>query len=390
MNTRVGVDTDELAARDAFRASVRRFVEREIAPHVDAWDEASSFPRELYVKAADAGLIGLGYPEHLGGTPAPMAWRLIATEEVARAGSGGLLASLFSHSIGLPPVIAHGSDALQRRIVPDVLAGTKIAALAITEPGAGSDVARLACRARRDGADWVIDGEKAFITNSGTPITSVVTVTAVTGSDGARPAISTIIVPSGTPGMEVAPPYRKMGWHASDTHAIILRDCRVPEANLLGPLGKGLAQFLAVLDDGRIAIAALAVGLAQACLEQSVEYAGERFAFGAPIGARQGVAFRCADLAVMVENARLLTYKAAWLKDTGRPFKQAAAMAKLYATEAAVDSARHATQIFGGAGFMDETPVSRFYRDAKILEIGEGTSEIQRVVIGRELGLPVR
>ncbi len=202
--------------------------------------------------------------------------------------------------------------------------------------------------------------------------------------------ITAIVVPAETPGFHVEPAYRKMGWHASDTHPLRFDSCRVPVANTLGPEGAGFRQFLAILDDGRIAIAALAVGLAQACLEQSVQYAGERVAFGAPIGAHQGVAFRCADLAVMVENARLLTYKAAWLKDSGRPFKQAAAMAKLYATEAAVDAARHATQIFGGAGFMDETPVSRFYRDAKVLEIGEGTSEIQRLVIGRELGLPVR
>ena len=233
----------------------------------------------------------------------------------------------------------------------------------------------------------MIDGAKAFITNSGTPITSLVTVTARTG---AAREITAIIVPSGTPGFTVEPAYRKMGWHASDTHPLSFDDCRVPVEHTLGAEGDGFRQFLATLDDGRIAIAALAVGLAQACLEQSVAYAGERMAFGTPIGANQGVAFRCADLAVMVENARLLTYKAAWLKDVGRPFKQAAAMAKLYATEAAVDAARHATQIFGGAGFIDETPVSRFYRDAKILEIGEGTSEIQRLVIGRELGLPVR
>jgi butyryl-CoA dehydrogenase len=232
----------------------------------------------------------------------------------------------------------------------------------------------------------VIDGEKSFITNSGTPITTLVTVTARTGAVG---EITTIVVPSGTPGLEVGPPYRKMGWHASDTHPLRFDSCRVAVGNTLGAPGNGFRQFLSMLDDGRIALAALAVGLAQACLEQSVRYAGERTAFGRPIGANQGVAFRCADLAVMVETARLLTYKAAWLKDTGRPFKQAAAMAKLQSTEAAVDATRHATQIFGGSGYIDETAVSRFYRDAKILEIGEGTSEIQRIVIGRELGLPV-
>jgi butyryl-CoA dehydrogenase len=212
----------------------------------------------------------------------------------------------------------------------------------------------------------------------------------VTARTDARRDVTAIIVPSGTPGFTVEPAYRKMGWHASDTHALTFTDCRVPLANTLGVEGDGLRQFLAILDDGRIAIAALAVGVAQACLEHSVRYAGERVAFGVPIGANQGVAFRCADLAVMVESARLLTYKAAWLKDVGRPYKQAAAMAKLYASEAAVDATRHATQVFGGAGVLDETPVSRFYRDAKVLEIGEGTSEIQRLVIGRELGLPVR
>jgi alkylation response protein AidB-like acyl-CoA dehydrogenase len=231
----------------------------------------------------------------------------------------------------------------------------------------------------------VIDGSKAFITNSGTPITSIITVTART----APGEISALIVPVGTPGLVVEPPYRKMGWHASDTHGLTFDGCRVPEANLLGPRGAGFKQFLAILDDGRIAIAALAVGLAQACLDESVAYAQSRNAFGGPIGRYQAVAFKCADLAVMVENARLLTYKAAWLKDSGRPFKQAAAMAKVYATEAAVTATREATQIFGGYGFVDETPVSRFYRDAKILEIGEGTSEVQRLVISRCLGLPV-
>jgi butyryl-CoA dehydrogenase len=237
----------------------------------------------------------------------------------------------------------------------------------------------------------VINGEKAFITNSGTAITSLVTVAVRTDPPGSAgpPEISTIIVPAGTPGLEVQPPYRKMGWHASDTHGLTFTDCRVPAGNLLGERGRGLANFLATLDDGRLAIAALALGTIEACLELSVAYARDRTAFGRPIGANQAIAFKCADLAVMAENARSLVYKAAWLKDMGRPFKKAAAMAKLYATEGAVTATREATQIFGGYGFIDETPVSRFYRDAKILEIGEGTSEIQRLVISRELGLPV-
>jgi alkylation response protein AidB-like acyl-CoA dehydrogenase len=231
----------------------------------------------------------------------------------------------------------------------------------------------------------VLNGEKAFITNSGTDITSLVTVTARTGPG----EISAIIVPAGTDGFEVQPPYRKMGWHASDTHGLTFTDCRVPEEHLLGARGAGFKQFLAILDEGRIAIAALAVGTIQACLEQATQYAKDRNAFGKPIGKNQAVAFKCADLAVMAENARLLTYRAAWLKDHHRPFKKEAAIAKLYATESAVTATREATQIFGGYGFMDETPVSRMYRDSKILEIGEGTSEIQRLVISRELGLPV-
>jgi alkylation response protein AidB-like acyl-CoA dehydrogenase len=248
-----------------------------------------------------------------------------------------------------------------------------------------------------DGDGWVLDGAKAFITNSGTALTSVVTVTARTGArpDG-RPEISTIMVPAGTPGFTVDPPYRKLGWHASDTHGLSFAGCRVPTDHLLGERGRGFQQFLAILDDGRIAISALAVGLAQACLDASLEYAATRVAFGRPIGANQGVSFAVADLAVAVEAARLLTYKAAWLKDehtAGRrslaQVKQAAAIAKLHSSAAAVDATRVATQVFGGAGFVEEYPVARFYRDAKILEIGEGTSEVQRLVIARGLGLPV-
>jgi butyryl-CoA dehydrogenase len=231
----------------------------------------------------------------------------------------------------------------------------------------------------------VINGEKAFITNSGTPITSVVTVTALTGPG----EISAILVPSGTPGFEVQPPYRKMGWHASDTHGLTFVECRVPEANLLGRRGRGFAQFLEILDEGRIAIAALAVGVIQRCVDDSVAYASERQTFGRPIGSNQAVAFRCADMQVALAAARRLTYHAAWLCDQGKPFKNEAAVAKLFATEAAIDATRSATQVFGGYGFMDETPVSRQYRDAKILEIGEGTSEVQRLIIARSLGLRV-
>jgi butyryl-CoA dehydrogenase len=287
--------------------------------------------------------------------------------------------------LGINPINEFGTDEQKRRWLPDLLDGKTVAGFGLTEPEAGSDAAATRTRATLDGDEWVIDGAKSFITNSGTAITSLVTVTARTGPD----EISTIIVPAGTPGFTVEPAYRKMGWHASDTHGLVLADCRVPADHLLGDQGRGFHQFLSTLDDGRIAIAALAVGVLQACLEESLRYANDRVTFGKPIGSYQAIAFKISDLEVATEAARLLTYKAAWLKDTGRPFKQAAAVAKLYATEAAVTATREATQIFGGAGFMDETLVARHYRDAKVLEIGEGTSEIQRLVIARGLGLPV-
>jgi short-chain 2-methylacyl-CoA dehydrogenase len=265
------------------------------------------------------------------------------------------------------------------------MAGRALAAFGLTEPDAGSDAGATRTRAAADGDEWVLNGAKAFITNSGTPITSVITVTA----RSAEGEISSFLVPTGTPGLGVLPPLHKLGWHASDTHDVVLDDCRVPQDALLGERGAGFKNFLSILDDGRIAISALALGCAQACLDHSVAYAKERSAFGGPIGRFQAIAFALADLAVAVENARNLTYKAAFVKRSGRPFRQLAAMAKLYSTEAAVSATRVATQVFGGAGFMEESPVARFYRDAKILEIGEGTSEIQRLVISRGLGLPV-
>ncbi|HEX6167249.1 MAG TPA: acyl-CoA dehydrogenase family protein, partial [Acidimicrobiales bacterium] len=301
--------------------------------------------------------------------------------------------------LGANPIYRFGTEDQRQRWLPDLCAGRALGGFGLTEPDAGSDAGGTRTTARLERGDpdggsgegeWVIDGEKAFITNSGTDITSLVTVTARTGASGAgTPEISAIVVPAGTPGFTVQPPYRKMGWHASDTHGLAFSDCRVPAGNLLGERGRGLSQFLQVLDEGRVAIAALAVGVIRCCLEQAVAYAGERQAFGRPIGANQAVAFACSDLAVMAENASLLTYQAAWRRDTGRPFTREAAMAKLYATESAVTATRIATQVFGGYGFMDETPVARHYRDAKILEIGEGTSEVQRLIIARGLGLPV-
>jgi alkylation response protein AidB-like acyl-CoA dehydrogenase len=372
---------------EAFRKVVRDFAEREIAPHVEAWDRDHTFPVDTVLAMGELGLFGLPFPAEYGGSESDFTTVCIAIEELGRVDSSMAITLSAGVGLGANPIYTFGSEEQRQRWLPDLCAGRALGAFGLTEPDAGSDAGATATKARRDDAtgEWVVDGAKAFITNSGTPITSVITVTARTGPG----AISAIVVPAGTPGLTVEPAYRKMGWHASDTHGLRFEDCRVPEDHLLGPEGAGFKQFLAILDDGRVAIAALAVGLAQACLDHSVAYAKERQAFGGPIGRYQAVAFKCADLAVMVENARNLTYKAAWLKDQGRPFKQAAAMAKLYATEAAVTATREATQIFGGYGFIDETPVSRFYRDAKILEIGEGTSEIQRLVISRELGLPV-
>jgi len=379
------VDFDPSPEHVAFRKVVREFAEAEIAPHAAEWDREHHFPVDVVRKMGDLGLFGLPFPEEYGGSGSGLLTLCLAIEEIARVDASMAITLEAGVSLGANPIHRFGSEEQKARWLPDLVAGRALGAFGLTEPEAGSDAGATRTRAELDGDEWVINGEKVFITNSGTPITSLVTVTARTG-----PAeISAIVVPSGTPGLLVEPAYRKMGWHASDTHGLRFEDCRVPAGNLLGERGRGFRQFLAILDEGRVAIAAMAVGIAQGCLEQSVAYAGERLAFGRPIGANQGVAFRCADMAVAVEGARLLTYRAAWLHDRGRPFRQEAAVAKLYASEIAVDATRHATQIFGGYGYVDETPVSRFYRDAKVLEIGEGTSEIQRLVIARGLGLPL-
>ena len=337
----------------------------------------------------ELGLFGLVVPEAYGGSGADFTSLCVAIEELGRVDQSIGITLEAGVGLGINPILTFGTDEQKQTWLPDLVAGRALAGFGLTEPEAGSDAGATRTRAVLDGSEWVVDGAKAFITNSGTAITSVVTVTAKTGDR----EISSIMIPSGTPGLTVEPPYDKLGWHISDTHGLTFAGCRVPVGNLLGQPGQGFRQFLAVLDDGRIAIAALAVGLAQGCLDHSVRYANERHTFGAPIGSRQGVAFQLADLAVSVEAARLLTYKAAALKDAGRPaaqIKQAAAMAKLYASEAAVAATRTATQVFGGNGFMEEYPVARFYRDAKILEIGEGTSEVQRILIARGLGLPLR
>jgi short/branched chain acyl-CoA dehydrogenase len=373
---------------ESFRKVVRDFAEREIAPHVAQWDRDHHFPVDVVHAMGELGLFGLAVPEEYGGSGGDFTSVCVAIEELGRVDQSIGITLEAGMGLGINPILTFGTEAQKLQWIPDLAAGRTIAGFGLTEPEAGSDAGATKTRAVLDNGEWVINGAKAFITNSGTDITSLVTVTAKTGEG----EISAIIVPRGTPGLIVEPPYDKLGWHISDTHGLTFDDCRVPEANLLGERGRGFKQFLAVLDDGRIAISALAVGLAQACLDLSVKYAKERTTFGTPIGAKQGIAFQLSDLAVSVEAARLLTYKAAALKDAGRSakdIKQAAAIAKLYSTEAAVVATRVATQVFGGNGFMEEFPVARFYRDAKILEIGEGTSEVQRMLIARGLGLPV-
>ena len=373
--------------QEAFRAVVRDFAEAEIAPYAEQWDEQHVFPTDVVLRMGELGLFGLPFPEEYGGGGADLSTLCLAIEELARVDHSMAITLEAGVGLGANPIHRFGTEQQKQRWLPDLCAGRALGAFGLTEPEAGSDAGGTRTKATLDEAsgEWVIDGEKAFITNSGTPITSIITVTARTGPG----EITAIVVPAGTSGLTVQPPYRKMGWHASDTHGLTFDGCRVPADHLLGERGRGFAQFLAILDEGRIAIGALAVGAIQACLELSTQYAKDRNAFGRPIGANQGVAFKCADLAVMAASARLLVYDAAWRRDTGRPYRREAAMAKLYATEAAVTATRAATQVFGGYGFIDETPVSRFYRDAKILEIGEGTSEVQRLVIARDLGLPV-
>jgi butyryl-CoA dehydrogenase len=385
--------TDE---QDALRRVVREFAEGEIAPHAERWDRDHHFPVDVVRQMGDLGLFGIPFPEEYGGGGGDLSLLCVAIEEIARVDHSMAITLEAAVGLGATPIYRFGDEEQRHRWLPDLCAGRALGAFALTEPEAGSDAgagrttavvddATTNARMDEDTGDWIINGEKAFITNSGTELTSVITVAARTGPG----EVSALIVPAGSAGLEVLPAYRKMGWHASDTHGLSFVDCRVPQANLLGTRGRGIAQLLQVLDEGRIAISALATGCIQACLDHSVRYANDRVAFGRPIGANQGLAFQCADLAVMAETARLLTYQAAWLYDTGKPSKKAASIAKLYTSEAAVSATRIATQVFGGYGFMDETPVSRFYRDAKILEIGEGTSEIQRLVISRELGLPV-
>ena len=381
------------AEHESFRHSVREFANAEIAPNIAAWDKAHHFPIDVVGRMGELGLFGLTAPEEFGGAGGDFTSLCVAIEELGRVDQAIGITLEAAVGLGISPILTFGSQEQKDRWLPDLVAGKALAGFGLTEPGAGSDAGATKTRAVLDGGDWVVNGSKQFITNSGSDITSLVTVTARTGDrEGGRPEISTIMIPAGTPGFVAEPAYDKLGWHCSDTHPLTFTDARVPEGNLLGERGRGFAQFLATLDDGRIAIAALAVGCIQACLELCTAYSLDRTTFGKPIGAKQGVAFQIADIAVMAEASRALTYKAAAMKDAGAPMKdvkQAAAIAKLYTSESAVTATRIATQVFGGYGFMEEYPVARFYRDAKILEIGEGTSEVQRMLIARNLGLPV-
>ena len=385
---------------EEFRRSVREFAQAEIAPYAARWDKDHHFPVDVVQRMGKLGLFGLTAPEEFGGAgeDGDFTSLCVAIEEIGRVDQSIGITLEAAVGLGINPILTYGTEEQKQTWLPDLVAGQTLAGFGLTEPGAGSDAGATRTKAELENGEWVVNGAKQFITNSGSDITSVVTVTARTGErDGGRAEISTILVPAGTAGFTVEPAYDKLGWHASDTHPLTFEDCRVPEANLLGERGRGYAQFLATLDDGRVAIAALAVGCIQACLDLSVEYALDRQTFGGPIGRKQGVAFQVADLEVMLHASRLLTYRAAAMKDamdrgdggSTKEFKQAAAIAKLYATESAVTATRIATQVFGGYGFMEEYAVARLYRDAKVLEIGEGTSEVQRMLIARGLGLPV-
>jgi short/branched chain acyl-CoA dehydrogenase len=371
------------------RKSVEEFARGEVAPVIGELYEREEFPYEIVAKMGRMGLFGLPVAEEYGGMGGDYLALCLALEELARVDSSVAITLEAGVALGVMPLYRYGTEEQKRQWLPALCAGEKLGAFGLTEPGGGTDVAgAMKTRARLDGGQWVIDGAKSFITNSGTSITAVTGVAAVTGTrpDG-KPEISTILVPSGTPGFTVAPKYSKVGWACSDTHELSFSDCRVPEDSLLGERGRGYAQFLRTLDEGRIAIAAIGTGLAQGCVDESLAYVRDRTAFGGPIGRFQALQFKIADMEVRVHNARLAWYHAAAKMLAGEPFKKEAAIAKLTSSNAAMDNARDATQVFGGYGFMNEFAVGRFYRDAKILEIGEGTSEVQRMLIARELGL---
>jgi short/branched chain acyl-CoA dehydrogenase len=379
------------AEYEELRRTVEQFAHDVIAPKIGEFYEHEEFPYEIVREMGRMGLFGLPFPEEYGGMGGDYFAFCLALEELARVDSSMAITLEAGVGLGAMPIFRFGTEEQKREWLPRLTSGESLGAFGLTEPECGSDAGGTRTTARLDEAtgEWVINGTKCFITNSGTDITALVTVTAVTGrkADG-RPEISSIIVPSGTPGFTVSKKYSKVGWNASDTRELAFSDCRVPAGNLVGEEGRGYAQFLRILDEGRIAISALATGLAQGCVDESLAYAKAREAFGRPIGANQAIQFKLADMEMRAHTARLAWRDAASRLLSGEPFKKEAALAKLYSSEIAVTNAREATQIHGGYGFMNEYPVARMWRDSKILEIGEGTSEVQRMLIARELGLP--
>ena len=365
------------------RDTVREFAVSRIAPVAAELDREHRFPYQLVTELAELGLMGMTLPEEYGGAGADTLSYAIAVEELTRIDSSVAITVAAHHSLGTLPIFYFGNEEQKREWLPPLASGQRLAAFGLTEPGAGSDAGASRTTAELEDGKWVVNGSKIFITNAGTEITACVTITARTGED----EISNLIVPNGTPGYEISAPMEKMGWHASDTRELSFRDCAVPEGNLLGPRGQGFNQFLKILDGGRISVAAMAVGLAQGAYDLAAAYAEEREQFGRPIARFQAVQFRLADMATEIEAARNLVYKAAWVKDQGRPFGKEAAIAKLYSGEMSNRVVNWALQVHGGYGYMDEFPISRLYRDQKILEIGEGTNEVQRMVIARHLGL---
>jgi alkylation response protein AidB-like acyl-CoA dehydrogenase len=368
---------------ELLRDTVRRYALEKVAPVAEELDREKRFPYEIVAELAELGLMGMTIPEEYGGAGTDTLSYAIAVEELTRIDSSVAITVAAHHSLGTLPIYYFGSDEQKREWLPDLASGKRLAAFGLTEPGAGSDAGATRTTAKLENGEWVIDGAKMFITNAGTDITACVTITAVTG-DG---EISNIIVPNGTPGYTISAPMQKLGWKASDTRELSFQGARVPEGNLLGPRGKGFQQFLTILDGGRISVAAMGVGLAQGAYDLAYAYAKEREQFGKPISKFQSVQQKLVDMATEIEAARYLVWKAAWEKDQGRDFAQTAAMAKLFSGELSHRAANWALQIHGGYGFMDEYAISRLYRDQKILEIGEGTNEVQRMVIARHLGL---
>ena len=377
----LGYDLSDQHAQ--LRETVRAFAEGRLAPVAEQLDREGRFPADLVQAAAELGLLGVPLPESAGGSGFDTVAYAIAIEELARVDSSFAITVAAHTSLGTMPIHLFGNQQQKARWLDDLASGRGLGAFGLTEAGAGSDAGATRTTARLEGGEWVIDGSKMFITNAGTPLSKLVTITARTGPD----EVSNIVVENGTAGYDQSQPLKKMGWRSSDTRELTFTGCRVPEQNLLGARGEGFRQFLEILDGGRISVAALGLGMAQGAFEMGLSYARQREQFGRPIGSFQAIQFKLADMATEVEAARNLVYKAAWLKDQGRPFAQQAAIAKLYTGELARRACNESLQIHGGYGFMDEYPISRFYRDAKVLEIGEGTNEVQRLVIARGLGL---